>query len=240
MNIAIIGYGRMGKEIEKAAIQRGHSICCIIDNEQDWQDQTQKLKKADIAIEFSIPEAVLSNIERCHHFDLPVITGTTGWDKERIQIIEAVKANQKTLFFAPNFSIGVNLFFELNRRFTGLISGHEQYSGSISETHHIHKQDAPSGTAIALANDIIGKHAKYREWAKEKQQHDFQLPVKSSRENEIIGDHHVSWESPMDTIRLSHHAKNRSGFAIGAVIAGEWVKEKTGYYEMADMLFDND
>ncbi|MFW6019994.1 MAG: 4-hydroxy-tetrahydrodipicolinate reductase [Bacteroidales bacterium] len=237
MKIAIIGYGRMGKTVENIALQRGHSTPCIIDKQEDWQTRQEELKNCDVAIDFSMADVVVQNIERCHNMNIPVVTGTTGWDEQRLKMIEPVKNSGHTLFYAPNFSIGVNLLFELNRRLSQLIQGHTQYSGKIDETHHIHKVDAPSGTAITLANDIIKNHKAYSRWTKEQSQNNSDLPVHSQRIDEVIGDHKVTWDSDVDTLSIEHHAKNRNGFGLGAIIAAEWVKDKKGYYEMTDMLF---
>lgn len=240
MKIAIIGYGRMGKKVEEIASSRGHQIHCIIDNEQDWNTHKQEIKRCDVAIEFSIAETVMDNIRRCHEAGLAVITGTTGWDKARIQMIEDIRKDGNTLFFAPNFSIGVNLLFEINRKLAQLIEPHTQYKASISETHHIHKLDAPSGTAIALADDIISRNKTVEKWVKDAANDRTELAVASKREGEVIGDHQVTWDSDVDTISIKHHAKNRNGFALGAVIAAEWVHDKKGYFEMPDMLFNRD
>jgi 4-hydroxy-tetrahydrodipicolinate reductase len=240
MKIAIIGYGRMGKKVEEIASNRNHHIHCIIDSEQDWSTKKQKLGQCDVAIEFSIAETVVENIRRCHEAGLAVVTGTTGWDKARIRMIEDMQQHENTLFFAPNFSIGVNLLFEINRQLAQLIEPHTQYKASISETHHIHKLDAPSGTAIALADDIISRNKTIEKWVKDAASDRTELAVASKREGEVIGDHQVTWDSDVDTISIKHHAKNRNGFALGAVIAAEWVHDKKGYFEMPDMLFNRD
>lgn len=239
MKIAITGYGRMGKKVEEVARKRGHTIACTIDNENDWNENEDLLRSCDVVIDFSLPEVVVSNIIRCHAINLPVVTGTTGWESERKEIIKQLDENGKTLFFAPNFSIGVNLLFELNRSLTSLIAPHEQYEAQIEETHHIHKKDAPSGTAIALANDIINKHQKYEAWVNKDDNNNSQLPIISARKGEVTGDHTITWDSDVDQLTISHHAKNRNGFALGAVIAAEWVQNKTGYFEMRDMLFES-
>lgn len=240
MNIAIIGHGRMGKEVKEMAKKRGHHICCIIDTEAEWEKNQKQLKTAEVAIDFTYAEAVEKNINRCFEFGIPVVTGTTGWDKTRKKMKNCLTEKKHTLFFAPNFSIGVNLLFEMNRKLSNLIRSYEQYSPEISETHHIHKKDAPSGTAVNLAEDILARHDGFREWVKENKTTKDQLPVKSIREDEVIGEHTVTWDSEVDTLQLHHHAKNRSGFALGAVVAAEWVKDKKGYFEMPDMLFATD
>lgn len=240
MKIAIIGYGRMGKKVEEIALSRNHQIHCIIDNEQDWTAKKEKLKECDAAIEFSLADTVEHNIERCHEAGVAIVTGTTGWDEKRLKMIEPIRQSGKTLFFAPNFSIGVNLLFEINRNLAELIAPHTQYKASISEKHHIHKLDAPSGTAIALANDIICRNAGIEKWVKQSAKSSDELAMVSKREGEIIGDHRVTWDSDVDTISIEHHAKNRNGFSQGAVIAAEWVHDKKGYFEMSDMLFDRD
>ncbi|MFO8088108.1 MAG: 4-hydroxy-tetrahydrodipicolinate reductase [Bacteroidales bacterium] len=237
MKIALSGYGRMGKRVEAIALQRGHKITCILNQPDDWQKRQQELAKSDVVIDFSDANSIEDNIKHAHALNIPFVTGTTGWDKKRKLMIANIKSTGNTLFFAPNFSIGVNLLFELNRQLASLTTQHQQYKARINETHHIHKLDAPSGTAIALAEDITKRNEKYTGWSQKDAEAKDTVLIHAERSGEVIGTHSVEWESDIDLIRLEHKAKNRNGFAIGAVVAAEWVKDKKGYFEMADMLF---
>lgn len=239
MKVAIIGYGRMGKAVERACKDNGHEVCAVIDQPSHWKESLASLKKAHVAIEFTLPKEAPGNIRRCHELGIPVVSGTTGWDQEREELAKEVEKEQHTLFYAPNFSIGVNLFFQLNRLFSKIMSPHEQYHPSIMETHHKHKQDAPSGTAIQLANQIIQLHQQYHQWSMDHTPPAGNIPVTALREEEVIGEHTITWDSPLDTIQMTHQAKDRSGFAKGAVTAAQWVMGKKGYYQMENMLFPN-
>lgn len=227
----------MGKAVEQACKEEGHQISAVIDDPSQWDSAQSSLKQAEVAIEFTIPQAAPASIRQCHALGLPVVSGTTGWDQERQKIIGEVNEKNHTLFYAPNFSIGVNLFFQLNRLFSQIISSHPTYRPLLEETHHKHKKDAPSGTAIELANQIIQRHKQYQQWSLEDKQATGNIPITALREEEVIGQHTVSWDSPLDTIHISHQAKDRTGFAKGAVKAAQWVKNKQGYYQMEDMLF---
>ncbi|MCF8302104.1 MAG: 4-hydroxy-tetrahydrodipicolinate reductase [Bacteroidales bacterium] len=237
MKIAVLGYGRMGKEIEKAALDRGHEIALIIDDEDDWNEKQEGLAQCDAAIDFSRPDAVVTNIYRCFEKNVPVIVGTTAWNDRLKEVKEHCRNKDQTLFVASNFSIGVNILFELNKQLAGLMDKYAEYEPVITETHHIHKIDAPSGTAITLANEMIKQLARKSEWNKEKSEHPGQVAVKSIREDEIPGTHRITYDSAVDSVEIKHEAKNRKGFARGAVVAAEWVKEKKGFFEMKDMLF---
>lgn len=236
MKIALLGYGKMGKEIENLAEKRQHEIIMIIDSLQDWETKGHGLNEADIAIEFSTPDSVMDNIHHCFDAGVPVVVGTTGWHEELEVIKEACKETNQTLLYSPNFSIGVNLFFELNRYFAKLMAKWEEYGISIEETHHIHKLDAPSGTAIMLANDIIRIIKRKEKWVRESSEHPKELGIKSFRTENVPGTHVVKYESENDSIEIIHTAKNRRGFALGALMVAEWIKGKKGFFEMKDFL----
>ena len=237
LSIALIGYGKMGKAIEQAALQRGHRVSLIIDNESQWEGASPTLQVCDLAIEFSTPESAVENIKRCFDANTPVVCGTTGWLHELPAVTRLCYEKNRCLFYASNFSIGVNFFFELNRKLAGLLSTIEGYKARIIETHHTEKLDAPSGTAISLANDIISARTSLTKWADASQeQPDDALPIKSFRIENITGTHVVCYDSMIDSIEIKHTAHNRSGFAEGALLAAEWVKDKQGVFNMRDLL----
>jgi len=236
MRIAILGYGKMGQEIEKIAIKRGHKIALIIDNLEDWEEKGSSLKESDLAIDFSTHESVVDNIIRCFDAGIPVVTGTTGWHDDQEKVFRDCLEKGKCIFYAPNFSIGVNIFFELNRFLASQMSQMEEYEISIEETHHVHKQDAPSGTAIVLANDIIRNIERKEKWVNEISEHPEDIEIKSYRTENVPGTHIIRYDSEVDTIEIIHTAKNRKGFALGAILAAEWVIDKKGVFSMKDML----
>ena len=236
MKIAILGYGKMGQEIERIAISRKHDIFLIIDSIEGWEKDGSRLKEADVAIEFSQPDTVLDNIYHCFDADVPVVVGTTGWYEDLEQVRKDCLERGQTLFYAPNFSVGVNLFFELNRKLAVLMANRTDYEISIEETHHIHKQDAPSGTAIVLANDIIRRTERKEKWVKEPSENPEELGIQSFRTENVPGTHKVKYESDVDYIEIIHAAKNRRGFAIGSILATEWLVGKKGIFEMKDLL----
>ena len=236
MKIALLGYGKMGQEIHAMAEKRGHQIVLIIDNDEEWQEKGPLLKEADVAIEFTTPDSALDNIKNCFQYDVPVIVGTTGWIEDMDHIRRTCIEQNKSLFFSPNFSIGVNLFFELNRYLASIMAKWDNYEISIEETHHIHKLDAPSGTAIVLANDIIRNIERKEKWVKELQENPDEVGIKSYRSEDVPGTHIVRDESEMDAIVITHNSKTRRGFALGAVMAAEWIRGKRGFFEMKDLL----
>lgn len=236
MKIALLGYGRMGQEIEKMALKRGHEIVLILDKIEDWENNGDRLAEAEVAIDFSTPDSIIDNIYNCFNAGVPLVTGTTGWQDEFEKIKQDCLDGEKTLFYAPNFSVGVNLFFELNKYLAGLMSKWSEYEISIEETHHIHKQDAPSGTAIVLANDIIRTSERKEKWVNEPVENPEELSIKSYRTENVPGTHQVKYESDDDSISIIHSAKSRRGFALGAIMAAEWLPGKKGYYEMKDLL----
>jgi len=236
MNIAILGYGKMGRQVEEIALERKHRIIACIDNEQDWEQYADKLKEADVAIEFSTPDAVLENIEKCFARNLPVVVGTTSWHDNLQQVKNQCVVNNQTLLYASNFSLGVNLFFALNRLLAKMMNEHEKYDVSIEEIHHTEKKDSPSGTAITLANDIIKSLPHKDIWINEASPETEKLVIKSQRIDNIIGTHAVAYSSVLDEIEIKHTSHSRKSFAIGAVKAAEWLLGKRGFFTINDML----
>lgn len=237
LSIAIIGYGKMGKEVEKYASELGHEVVCIIDNENDWNSKIDLLKKANVAIEFTTPQNAPDNIKKCFEIDLPVVTGTTGWYSAFPEIEKLCVNNKQTLFYASNFSLGVNILFEINKRLAALMNSFDDYNVLIEETHHTQKLDAPSGTAITLAEGISNVINRYSDWKLlENSPTENDIPVKANRINNIFGIHEVIYSSDIDSIEIKHSAKSRKGFAKGAIMAAEWVFKKKGLFSMKDML----
>jgi len=236
MNIALIGYGKMGKEIEAIALSRGHTITLKVSSENATTYSLEELKKADVAIEFSTPEAVVSNINKCFEASVPIIVGTTGWHKNLDEVIQKCNEKNQTLFHASNYSIGVNLFFKLNEYLAKLMNKYPDYNASMEEIHHVHKKDSPSGTAITLANKIIAHLEKKLKWVNESASEENELEIVSKRIDEIPGTHTVTYGSDIDEISISHIAHSRKGFALGAVIAAEWTKGKKGIFGMDDLM----
>lgn len=236
MKIALIGYGRMGRETERIALARNHEIIAIIDNEAECKQKTDMLKKADVAIEFSIAGTAPDNILKCFDLNLPVVSGTTGWLTRLEEVRLKCEQKGQAFFYAPNFSIGVNMFFEINKRLAFLMKGFSDYEVSINEAHHIHKADAPSGTAIKLAGDIIEKLDHKSKWLCNTEPGRDEIGIRAIRRGEITGTHTVAYESAFDKIRITHSAKTRQGFATGAVLAAEWLPGKKGCFGMEHLL----
>jgi len=236
MKIAIIGYGKMGHEIEQVALERGHQVIVTVDNETEWSERLGLVESADVAIEFSHPTVALTNIRRTLESGIPLVCGTTGW----YAALESISAlcNQKngTFFYATNYSIGVNLFMAVNKKLAQLMNNRPDYDVVMEETHHIYKADAPSGTAITLAEDIIANNNLKTSWTIELPAQKQELYIKPIRHRNTPGIHTVCWESPIDSIEITHTAKGRRGLALGAVIAAEWIKEKKGIYTMKDLF----
>ena len=228
MKIALLGYGRMGKEIEKIAINRGHEIILKADNEN------YTLSGVDVAIDFSIPDAAVTNISNCLNNNVPVISGTTGWLNRYDEVKQLCLKNNGAFLYASNFSLGVNIVFELNRQLAILMANQKQYNAAIEEIHHTQKLDAPSGTAITLAEGII-ENSDYNNWQLDKDS-DESLPITAKRIEGVPGTHTITYTSDEDVINLNHTAKGRKGFALGAVIAAEWIIGKTGVFSMKDVL----
>lgn len=225
----------MGHEIEKIVRERGHSVVATPDNESDWDQINLGPEICDVVIDFSSPKSASRVVNHCLNSGVAVVSGTTGWQTELELSKELCNVKQGSFFYAPNFSIGVNIFFEINKTLARLIAGHN-YQAHLGEIHHIHKLDAPSGTAIALANGIIAEHPDYTKWTSGPVTESHTLPVISERIGEVPGTHTVDWVSETDTIEIKHTAHNRKGFALGAVLAAEWLEGRKGFYSMADLL----
>lgn len=226
----------MGEEIHRLALKRGHEVVAIYNNLEDWEGDAARLPEADIAFEFSTPDSVADNIYHCFEHNIPVVVGTTGWLDDLDEVVRQCRERNQALIFSPNFSIGVNLFFELNRCLARLMSQWEEYEISIEETHHVHKLDSPSGTAIVLANDIIRNSERKDKWVKELTENPGELGIKSFRTENVPGTHVVRYESEMDSIEIIHTAKSRKGMALGAILCAEWLLGKKGFFEMKDFM----
>jgi len=231
MKIALLGYGKMGKIIEHIASQRGHKIVLKIDK----GDNDYDIRKADVAIDFSIPSAAVSNISNCLKNGVPVISGTTGWLNQFDDMVALCKERDGAFIYASNYSLGVNIFFELNKQLAKMMASLKQYNVSMEEIHHTQKLDAPSGTAITLAEGII-ENTDYTNWELDKSNSKNTLPIVAKRIENVPGTHMVNYNSEVDNISISHTAHNRQGFALGAVIAAEWIVGKTGVFTMKDVL----
>lgn len=234
MKIALIGYGKMGKTIEQIAKDRGHEIVSIIDIDNLQDFESEAFKSADVAIEFTRPDVALGNVRKCFAARVPVVVGTTGWNLNDVK--EELEANGNTLFWASNFSLGVNIFAAVNRYLAKIMNGFPEYNVEMEEVHHIHKLDAPSGTAITLAEDILKNLDRKQAWTKESENSASDLAIKSIREGEVPGIHTITYDSPVDSITITHDAKSRAGFALGAVVAAEFTAGKKGLLGMCDML----
>ena len=230
MKIALLGYGKMGKTIERIALERGHEIILKIGSNIEAQD----LSRADVAIDFSIPDAALNNIITCCKNKVPVISGTTGWLQDYPKAVKACDDHESAFLYASNFSIGVNLFFELNRKLAGLMEPFKEYAVAIEEIHHTQKLDAPSGTAISLAEQIIA-NSSLGGWKLDHAEEN-EIPITAKRIDDVPGTHTISYTSKVDTIEIKHTAHSREGFALGAVIAAEWLKDKKGVFTMKEVL----
>ena len=230
MKIALLGYGRMGKAIENIAKSRGHEIVAKID-----KDQIEgTLEHANVAINFSIPDAAVNNIFSALSLKIPVVCGTTGWLEDLKKVTDFTTKNDTAFLYASNFSIGVNLFFKLNEQLAKMMNNQSEYKVNIEEIHHIHKLDAPSGTAITLAEGII-ENSKSSDWSLSTDKSD-EIQIDAIREGEVPGTHTVTYESSIDAISIKHEAHNREGFALGAVVAAEWIVRKKGIFKMSDVL----
>jgi 4-hydroxy-tetrahydrodipicolinate reductase len=232
----LIGYGRMGHEIETAAIKRGHLIKLIIDENNTYDLNTDNLKGIDVAIEFSTPDAAFNNIAECLGVKIPVVSGTTGWLENYGKAVEICLDKRTSFLHSSNFSIGVNLLFRLNRELAKQMERYQNYSVSIEEIHHTKKIDSPSGTAITLAGGIAECHSGYDKWCFENDNSNNCIPIRSVREGAVPGTHIVTWDSEIDTISLRHVAKSRKGFALGAVVAAEFICSKEGVFTMSDVI----
>lgn len=231
MKIALLGYGKMGKVIEQIALKRGHTIVLKVDRNTTHYDITD----ADIAIDFSIPNSAVANISNCLNHNVPVVSGTTGWLDDYNNMVALCNEKQGGFIYASNFSLGVNIFFELNKTLAKMMSTLKQYNVSMEEIHHTQKLDAPSGTAITLAEGII-ENSEYNDWILGTQAETNSIPIEAKRIENVPGTHIIDYNSEVDKISIEHVAHSRNGFALGAVIAAEWLLDKTGVYTMNDVL----
>ena len=237
MNIALIGYGKMGKAIEEIAISRGHSVVVKFNSQNPLE--SSQLRTTDVAIEFSQPDLALKHIKLCADGQIPIVVGTTAWEEHLPEIINHIDKREASLIYSSNFSIGVNLFFEMNKYLARLMNDKTDYVASITEIHHAQKIDAPSGTAVTLAKDLISNHPTYSSWKLTGQSQNMEksdLPISAIREENVPGTHLISYTSEIDTLTIEHQAHNRKGFALGAVIAAEFIHKKQGVYTMSDIL----
>ncbi len=230
MKIVISGYGRMGHEIESIAMQRGHEIVATIDTFKDWNN----LPDCDVIIDFTTAKAAPEIAKIAFSKGIAFVSGTTGWNDKLNEIKQLAETEGKTFFYASNFSIGANIFFNINKKLASFLGKNENYKAEVHEVHHIHKKDAPSGTAITLAEDIISDSNLYTHWTSKADENG--LLITSERIGEVPGIHIVEWKSSNDSIQIKHEAFNRKGLALGAVIAAEWVIGKSGVYGMSDLL----
>lgn len=241
MKIALLGYGKMGKTIETIAVKRGHSIILKVDKDNFEPFPLEELKKADVAIEFSTPKTVVGNILHCFNAGVPVVVGTTAWSDQFEFVSAKCKEKNGTIFTASNFSLGVNLFFRLNTQLAKLMNPYSDYQVSMEEIHHIHKLDAPSGTGITLAEGILSNLNRKKTWKDYRDELPreipaSELPIVSQRIGEVPGTHSVIYDSNVDRITITHEAFSREGFALGAIIAAEWLIGKKGIFGMNDLL----
>ena len=232
MKIALVGYGKMGKIIDEIATQRNHEIVARLNE----SPTSGNLNNADVVIEFSNPEVAFNNIKTCLENNIPVICGTTGWLDQKSEIEKIAAENNTAFLYGSNFSLGVNLFFALNEKLADLMKNFPEYNVQLEEIHHTHKKDAPSGTAISLAEGIIKNDQRFEGWKLDETK-DKELGIFAIREDEVPGTHSVFYKSSVDEIEIKHTAYSRNGFALGAVIAAEWIQGKTGNFSMKDVLF---
>ncbi|HRH01301.1 MAG TPA: 4-hydroxy-tetrahydrodipicolinate reductase [Bacteroidia bacterium] len=236
MKIALIGYGKMGKEIESIALQRGHAIVAKYSSKHTISSESLKSQAIDCAIEFTKPEAAVANIEQCFAANIPVVVGTTGWYQKLNHVKQLCSDQNQALLYASNFSLGVTIFFELNKKLAQLMQGYPDYEVSIQEIHHLQKLDAPSGTAITLVNDIIAVLPNKTKWVNEVTNSKNEIGIESLRIDGVPGTHSINYSSEIDSIEIKHTAHNRKGFALGAVIAAEWLANRKGVHEMKHVL----
>jgi 4-hydroxy-tetrahydrodipicolinate reductase len=236
MKVSLLGYGKMGKEIEKILLERGHETVLVIDENNPHELTTENLAKSDVAIDFSIPQAAYQNIMKCFNAGVPIICGTTGWLDKFDEVTETCKSENKSFFYASNYSLGVNIFFALNEWLAQVMNKFPPYDVNIEEVHHNQKKDAPSGTAISLAKDIISQLERKNNWKLTSGSQDDVIGIKAVREGQIPGIHTVTYDSAEDYIQITHSAKSRKGFALGAVLAAEFLKDKKGVFGMKDLL----
>jgi 4-hydroxy-tetrahydrodipicolinate reductase len=236
MKLALIGYGKMGKSIEEIAAQKGHRVVLAINRSNLHEFTAEKIATADLAIEFTGPHSAFDNVKKCLESGVPVVCGSTGWTDRLDELKKLALAKSTGFIYASNFSIGVNIFFEVNKRLAGLMGLREEYDVILEETHHTQKKDAPSGTAITLAEQILAVNKRKKQWVNEISDRPEDLEIISQRIDPAPGTHSIKYSSPIDTIEITHTAHSRKGFAAGAVIAAEFLLGKSGYYTMHDVL----
>lgn len=236
IKIALLGYGKMGKTIDQLATADGHEIVLKIDKNNIADRTPENLKKADVAIEFSQPDSAFDNIKACLESGIPIVAGTTAWLDRLDEAKALVAKHQGALFYASNFSIGVNIFFALNRQLAKMMNDHSAYVVDMEEIHHTQKLDAPSGTAITLAEGLIDNLDQKNGWIEDKEPQPNEIPITSKREGMVPGTHIVNYHSKVDTITIKHEAHSREGFAKGAILAATWVVGKQGFFGMPDLL----
>ncbi|MGN7819481.1 4-hydroxy-tetrahydrodipicolinate reductase [Chitinophaga varians] len=236
MKIALIGYGKMGKAIDAIATAKGHEVILRIDHDAQHLLEKEHLGQADVAIEFTTPETAYHNIQKCFEANVPVVSGTTGWLEKLPEVNAECEKGHHAFLHATNFSIGVNIFFEVNKRLADLMASQPQYNVWMEEIHHTQKKDAPSGTAITLAEQLLASVDRKKGWVNEETQQTDMLSIISKRIDPAPGTHTIHYSSPIDDITITHTAHSREGFAAGAVVAAEWLKDKTGVFTMRDVL----
>jgi len=236
MKIALIGYGKMGHAIEEIAVQRGHEIVLKVGIENIEDNTIENIRKADVAIEFTGPEIAFDNVMRCLEAGVPVVSGSTGWLERFNEATKYCNDHNGAMIYASNFSVGVNIFFAINKRLAEMMASHSEYNASLIEIHHTQKKDAPSGTAISLAEDILKLAPQKNKWVNQPTGKANELEILSERIDPAPGTHIVTWASDIDNIEIKHTAHNRKGFATGAVLAAEFLNGKKGIYNMSDVL----
>jgi len=236
MNIALIGYGKMGKAIENIAVQRGHEVVLKIDEHNLADFNKENLSRADVAIEFTGPHSALENVKKTLELDIPLVCGSTGWTEKLDETKELCKKRNGSFIYASNYSVGVNIFFELNKKLASLIAAHKDYEPQITEIHHTAKKDAPSGTAITLAEQILANNPRKTKWVNRITDNPEELEIISERIDPAPGTHKIKYASTVDDIEIIHTAHSREGFALGAVLAAEYIHDKKGVFTMKDVL----
>ena len=236
MKLALIGYGKMGKAIEEVAIQRGHSVVLTIDQPNLNDFTRENISKADVAIEFTGPESAYDNVKKCLDFGIPMVCGSTGWTEKMGEVKKICKEKNGAFIYSSNYSVGVNIFFEVNKKLAVLMSAHKDYEVILEEIHHTQKKDAPSGTAITLAEQILEELKRKKQWVNELSENPEDLEIISQRIDTNPGTHSIKYSSVIDDIEIIHTAHSRKGFALGAVMAAEFIKDKKGFCSMKDVL----
>jgi 4-hydroxy-tetrahydrodipicolinate reductase len=236
MRIALIGYGKMGKAIEQIALQRGHEIVLKVDENNVGDFTKQNISKADAAIEFTGPHSAYENAKKALGFDVPLVSGSTGWLDKLGEVKTICKERNGSFIYASNYSVGVNIFFEINKRLAALMNAHPDYKVQVTEIHHTEKKDAPSGTAITIAEEILEKMPRKKNWVNNPSNNESELAILSERIDPAPGTHKVLYSSSIDDIEIIHTAHNRQGFALGAVLAAEFIHDKKGIFSMKDVL----